>query len=138
MTYLLDTNALIALAWENHEHHADAARWLRSVKSFSTCPFTQGGFLRLSGNPALGFSNGMEDAFRSLFSILADERHEFWPDDLAFDASEVHSDGIRSHGQVTDKYLAAIARRNRGSLATFDQPLAKAFAREAALVTLIG
>ena len=83
MTFLLDTNALLALAWQNHEHHVVATRWLRSVKSFATCPITQGGFLRLSSNPALGFANGTDDAFVSLDSILADERHEFWADDLS-------------------------------------------------------
>ena len=137
MTFLLDTSALLALAWQNHEHHPVASRWLRAVKSFATCPITQGGFLRLSSNPALGFGNGTGDAFVSLDSILADERHDFWPDDLSFAESEVRRDLIRSHAQVTDKYLAALARRHKGSLATFDEPLAHAFASETRLVTLI-
>jgi len=51
MTFLLDTNALIALGWENHEHHAVVTRWLRRIKAFATCPFTQGGFVRISSNP---------------------------------------------------------------------------------------
>ncbi|MBM3837264.1 MAG: hypothetical protein FJ398_04745 [Verrucomicrobia bacterium] len=137
MIFLLDTNALLALAWQNHEHHILTTRWLRSVKSFATCPITQGGFLRLSSNPALGFANGTDDAFVSLDSILADDRHEFWVDDLSFVESEVRRDLIRSHTQVTDKYLAALARRHKGSLATLDQPLVRAFAHESRTVTLI-
>ncbi len=137
MTFLLDTNALLTLAWQNHEHHVVAARWLRSVKSFATCPVTQGGFLRLSSNPALGFANGTDDAFVSLDSILADERHEFWPDDLSFAESEVRRDLIRSHAPVTDKYLAALARRHKGSLATLDEPLFRALSPELGVVTLI-
>ena len=137
MTFLLDTNALLALAWENHDHHALTNRWLRSVKSFATCPITQAGFLRLSSNPALGFANGTDDAFVSLDSFLADERHNFWPDDLSFGEAEIRRDTIRSHGQVTDKYLAALARRHKGVLATLDGPLARAFEAEAGLVTLI-
>jgi toxin-antitoxin system PIN domain toxin len=137
MTFLLDTNVLLALAWQNHEHHALVARWLRTTRSFATCPITQGGFLRLSSNPALGFANGTEDAFTSLDSILSDTRHEFWPDDLSFSESEVRRDLIRSHAQVTDKYLAALARRHKGSLATLDEPLAGAFAEEGNLVTLV-
>ena len=137
MRFLLDTNALLALAWQNHEHHPLATRWLRGVPSFATCPITQGGFLRLSSNPSLGFGNGTGDAFVALDSILADERHEFWPDDLSFGEAEVRRDAIRSHAQVTDKYLAALARRHQGALATFDQQLAHAFASEARLVTLI-
>jgi toxin-antitoxin system PIN domain toxin len=137
MTHLLDTNTLIALAWQNHEHHPRVTRWLRSVKSFATCPITQGGFVRLSSNPALGFANGTVDAFNSLDSILADERHAFWPDDLSFAESEIRRDLVKTHGQVTDKYLVALARRHKGCLATLDELLAKAFQVEARLVILI-
>jgi predicted nucleic acid-binding protein len=112
-------------------------RWLRSVKSFATCPITQGGFIRLSANPALGFSNGTDDAFTSLDSILGDERHVFWPDDLSLGEAEVRRDLIRSHAQVKDKYLAALARRHGGTLATLDGPLAETFKEEADLVRLI-
>ena len=31
MTFLLDVNVLMALLWENHEHHQIARRWLRSA-----------------------------------------------------------------------------------------------------------
>src|SRR5260370_36174331 len=137
MIHLLDVNALLALAWENHEHHAIATRWLRSVNSFATCPITQSGFVRLSANPALGFANGTEDAFASLDSMLADERHEFWPDDLSFTESEIRRDLIKSHAQITDKYLAALSRRHERCLATFDESLAKSFPAEPRLVALI-
>ena len=112
MTFLLDTSALLALAWQNHEFHPRATHWLRGVKAFATCPITQGGFLRLSGNPALGYSDGTASAFVSLDSILADERHTFWPDDLSFDASELRRDLIAGHQQVTDRYLVSLARRH--------------------------
>ena len=137
MTHLLDTNCLIALAWENHDDHDKAHRWLRRVKSFATCPITQGGFIRISSHPALGFANGPADAFASLDSILGDERHKFIADDLSFDASEIGREAITGHGKVTDHYLAALARRHKASLATFDEPLAKSFSGEAGLVTLI-
>jgi uncharacterized protein len=137
VTFLLDTNVLLALAWENHEHNAIVTRWLRSVKSFATCPITQGGFLRLSSNPALGFANGPADAFVSLDSIIADKRHEFWPDDLSFAESEVRRDTIRTHTELTDRYLVALARRRKGSLATLDQPLVASFANEPVVVTFL-
>src|SRR5438874_12977636 len=105
MTFLLDTNALIALAWENHEHHLLVTHWLRAVKSFATCPLTQGGFVRISSNPALGYATEPAEAFRSLDSILTDARHEFWADDLSFGGAEIRRELIRSHTQVTDKYL---------------------------------
>jgi toxin-antitoxin system PIN domain toxin len=137
MTFLLDTNALMALAWENHEHHGIVTRWLRGVTSFATCPMTQGGFVRISSNPALGYANSTAEAFRSLDSIICDHRHAFWPDDLSFGAAEVRRELIGSHTQVTDKYLAALAFLHKGNLATFDQGLAKAFADESPLVSLI-
>jgi uncharacterized protein len=137
VTFLLDTNVLLALAWENHEHNVIVTRWLRSVKAFATCPITQGGFLRLSSNPALGFANGPADAFVSLDSITTDRRHEFWPDDLSFAESEVRRDVIRSHTELTDKYLVALARRRRGSLATLDRPLVAAFTSEPDVITLV-
>lgn len=58
-------------------------------------------------------------------------------DDLSFGESEIRRDQIGGHLQITDKYLAALARRRRSSLATFDQPLAHAFRDEPGLVTLI-
>lgn len=137
MTLLLDTNVLMALAWENHEHHGAVTRWLRGVRSFATCPMTQGGFVRISSNPALGYANNPAQAFRSLDSIIGDDRHTFWPDDLSFGGAEVRRELIASHTQVTDKYLAALAFCHKGSLATFDEGLAKAFADETPLVSLI-
>jgi len=31
MTFLLDVNVLMALLWENHEHHQVARTWFRDV-----------------------------------------------------------------------------------------------------------
>jgi uncharacterized protein len=80
MTYLLDTHALLALAWENHVHHRIASNWLDSIISFSTCPITQAGFVRISSNPAFGHGIEVSDAFRVLDSLLQDARHQFWAD----------------------------------------------------------
>lgn len=51
---LLDTNVLLALAWPNHQHHEQAHAWFSAYarKGWSTCAFTQLGFIRLSSNPA--------------------------------------------------------------------------------------
>lgn len=137
MTYLLDTSTLIALAWENHDDHAAAAQWFTGVRAFATCPMTQGGFIRISAHPKLGYATGPQDAFAFLDVLLADPRHKFWPDSLSFGESEIQREHIIGHGRVTDHYLVALARRNNGSLATFDQPLCQAFAAEPNLVTWI-
>jgi predicted nucleic acid-binding protein len=39
--------------------------------------------------------------------------------------------------QITDHYLVAVARHHRLSLATFDEALAAAFAKESDLVQLV-
>ena len=137
MTFLLDTNALLALGWENHQHHKAVTTWLRSLKSFATCPFTEGGFIRISSHPAFGYAIEPAEAFRSLDSIVGDYRHVFWPDDLSFDGVEIRRNLIHSHALVTDIYLVALAHRHKGSLATFDQPLARAFSGDSRLVVLI-
>jgi uncharacterized protein len=137
MTFLLDTNILMALGWENHEHHRPALSWLRGVGAFATCPFVQGGFVRISSHPQLGFAAGPGDAFRCLDSIIGQDRHVFVPDDLSFDSHELGRERIQHHGQVTDHYLVGLARRHKLCLATFDEPLAKAFAADRSLVHLV-
>ena len=41
MTFLLDVNLLMALLWENHEHHQTARTWFRRVTDFTTGPVSQ-------------------------------------------------------------------------------------------------
>jgi len=63
VTRLLDVNLLVALLWENHEHHYRARRWLGTVTEFATCPVTQLGFARISSHPMLGYGTSPEHAF---------------------------------------------------------------------------
>jgi predicted nucleic acid-binding protein len=69
--------------------------------------------------------------------FLADPRHRFVPDDLSCADRVVRTDLMAGTNQVTDHYLVALARQHRLSLATFDEPLVKAFASESDLVTLV-
>ena len=71
MTFLLDVNVLMALLWENHEHHQVARPWFRQVTDFATCPVTQLGFARVSSHPALGYSMSPDKAFSVLRRFLA-------------------------------------------------------------------
>lgn len=120
MTVLLDCNVLIALVVTDHVHHHAAESWLvDSSAQFATCPVTQGALVRLlvrNGQPA--------EAARTLIeALMTDERHEFWPDEVSY--SEVAFNGVVGHRQVTDAYLAQLARMRAGRLATFDQGFAK-------------
>lgn len=137
MTRLLDVNLLMALLWENHEHHIQARSWFKGVPAFATCPVVQLGFARVSAHPLLGYGLTPEMAFGVLRQLLADPRHEFIPDDLSCTDRVVRTELMASANQITDRYLVALARQHGFNLATLDQPLAKSFADEAGLVELV-
>lgn len=119
MSALLDSNVLIALAVEEHVHHAAAHSWLAGHPGpFASCPVTQGALLRM----VIRTGATAAQAQRLLGAATADARHEFWPDDLGY--ADVRLDGVLGHRQVTDAYLAALARRRGGRLVTFDGGLA--------------
>lgn len=137
MTRLLDVNLLMALLWENHEHHTRARSWFKGVSTFATCPVVQLGFARVSSHPLLGYSLAPELAFGILRQFLADPRHIFIPDDLSCTDRVVRTELMAGANQITDRYLVALARQHRLALATLDVPLVKSFADEAGFVELI-
>jgi len=137
VTFLLDVNLLMALLWENHEHHHTARAWLRRVTDFTTCPMSQLGFARVSSHPLLGYSMLPDQAFGVLRRFLSDSRHRFVPDDLSCEDRVVRTELMGGANQVTDHYLVALARQHGLTLATFDEPLAQAFTAETGLVALV-
>jgi len=137
MTFLLDVNVLMALLWENHEHHQVARAWFREITDFATCPVTQLGFARVSSHPALGYSMSPDQAFSVLRTFLADARHRFISDDLSCEDRVVRTDLMASANQVTDHYLVALARKHNFALATFDESLTNTFRQETDLVQLV-
>lgn len=114
--HLLDGNVLYALVDEAHVHHAPARQWFARLEgAFATCPITQGTLLRLLMRLG-GFDTGQ--ALAVLAAVTAHPRHRFWPDALAY--GQVRWHGVIGHRQVTDAYLAALARHHQGRLASFD------------------
>lgn len=121
MTVLLDSNVLIALLIADHVHHDGVERWLaRKDEPFATCPITEGSVIRL----VLREGGSARDATGLLVALAGNFRHRFWPDDRAY--AEVPLRGVIGHRQVTDAYLAHLARSNQGRLATMDAGLAEA------------
>ena len=118
--YLLDANVLIALATPEHALNARAAAWFRQGDPFATCPITQGALIRFHLRSGIGA--GAESAKFLLAGISALPRHQFWPDDASY--LELPTVGIFGHKQVTDAYLALLARKRGGLLATMDEALA--------------
>lgn len=119
MTVLLDSNVLIALVVSDHVHHEAAVEWFSSSDAaFATCPITQGSMVRF----LMRADYAALDARNVVGAIEAVDRHQFWPDRVSF--VDVELNGVIGHRQVTDAYLAQLARINHGELATFDTGLA--------------
>jgi len=120
VTTLLDANVVIALVVSDHVHHGHAEEWLSaSDAKFATCPLTQASLVRLivrQGQTAA-------TAKAIIADIVRNPRHEFWPDSVSF--TDVALAGVIGHRQVTDAYLAQLARAHSGRLATFDRGLAQ-------------
>lgn len=126
---LLDANVLIALVVADHVHHDAAEEWLAvGPGRFVTCPITEGSLVRL----LIRQGQTAQTAQTVVSALAADPRHRFWPDDISY--ADVALDGVIGHRQVTDAYLAGLARRRGARLATFDQGLAKQHADVAELV----
>lgn len=120
MTLLLDANVLIALVVQDHVHHDAAEDWLAGTTgAFASCPLTQGSLVRL----LLREGQTVSTVTAVVEALIHHARHEFWADDISY--SDVSMHGVVGHRQVTDAYLAQLARAHRGRLASFDQGLAK-------------
>lgn len=121
MTRLLDANVLIAAVVVDHVHHAAAeASLARDDAPFATCPITALALLRF----LIREGTSAAEAVAVLDAITRHPRHRSWPADLNADA--VAWTSVQGHRQVTDTYLAALARAHGGRLLTFDRGLAAA------------
>jgi toxin-antitoxin system PIN domain toxin len=124
VSHLLDANALIALAWTQHEHHEAVSRWFRNHAGdgWSTCAFTQAAFVRVIAQPSFSGRNiGIAEIVELLVRNLAHPKHKY----LAIDFGMEHvagtcTGGLLGHRQVTDAWLLATAVRHRTRLLTFD------------------
>lgn len=118
---LLDVNALLALAWDSHVHHAAMRAWftVNGSAGWATCPITESGFVRVSSNPIVLPSAISVDAARGVLSALrAHPGHSFLADDVSLSDSDVPP--IAGYRQVTDAHLLTLARRRGVRLVTFD------------------
>jgi uncharacterized protein len=121
---LLDTNVLLALAWPNHQHHAQAHAWFaaEAKKGWATCGFTQLAFIRLSSNPAYtSDAVSPQEAATLLQQWTRIKTHRFWVSPAADDPA-IYARAI-GHQQVNDAWLVEAARRNSGRLITLDTRL---------------
>jgi toxin-antitoxin system PIN domain toxin len=124
--WLLDVDALVALAWDSHVHHAAVRSWFSKNRKqgWATCPITESSFVRVSSNPkVLPSPIGVQTARNVLKALRASESHRFLTDDVSITDNDVPR--VFGHRQITDAHLLTLARRRGFRLLTFDTGLAK-------------
>jgi toxin-antitoxin system PIN domain toxin len=118
---LLDVNALVALAWDSHVHHAVVRQWFRAHADdgWATCAVTEAGFVRVSSNAKALPTALPVDATRGVLRALRGAGlHRFLANDVSLCDPDVPP--IVGHRQVTDAVLLTVARRAGARLLTFD------------------
>ncbi len=123
MILLLDASVLIPLLDEQHLLHAPAHAALRgrpATAALATCAITQLALLRY----LMRFRDdlGIDRSLTLLQQVTASARHRF----LAQDCEPARGRwfGVIGHAQVTDAYLADLARAHHAKLLTADRGLA--------------
>lgn len=122
MSWLLDVNVLIALAYQRHAEHARVIGWYASIlgsgASLATCAITEIGFVRVSIQA--GFENNVPDAVETLRGLKASSSIPFRliPDSLGAERLPPYVVGAR---QVTDGHLLALAKEFSMQLVTLDK-----------------
>lgn len=119
MSHLLDVNFLLACGWHSHSKHAAAREWLERQNSYTTCPLSELGFLRVS--MTAGYRATFADALAALEDITRRKQARWVPDDIAPRSLPA----LVSHSDVTDAYFVELARKHRLKLATLDEQLCR-------------
>ncbi|MFT4233137.1 MAG: PIN domain-containing protein [Leucobacter sp.] len=129
--YLLDTNVLVALIDPDQPFHDAASRWFYAdpERAWLTCPITENGTIRIISLPGYPRSQPAHAVFESLRSLTAVGAHEFVPDDVTLLGDAVDPRRLQGSGQVTDTYLALLARAHGAQLATLDRRISTAAVR---------
>ena len=113
MSYLLDVNVLLALAWPNHVHHSAARTWFASAQAsgWQTCGITESGFIRVSSNVRVTpDARTPGEAALLLHRMCSLAGHEFVADTVSLaDSFELLGEMAHSSSAVTDAHLILLA-----------------------------
>jgi uncharacterized protein len=122
--YLLDLNALIALAEPDHEFHKPVGKWFQAEgkENWGVCPLTEAGFIRITTHPRFRpATRSVQQASAILASFAEHPGYRYWPIVDSWAAlTAPFSARIFGHQQVTDAYLLGLAVKEHGVLVTFD------------------
>ncbi len=120
MTWLLDGNVMVALMITSHPHYSRATAWFSTLnETVATCATTEGTFLRL--HMQFGIDRSAGAAWQTLAQFRSNPMHLFLDDGFSY--QHVPHRGLQGHKQVTDAWLAQLARTYGAKLATFDAGL---------------
>ncbi len=130
MKYLLDVNALLALAFQGHEFHGQVLTWVDALTAkrrheLLFCAIAEMGFVRIL--PQLrGHDLTVADGRDLLTALKARLRlpFSFLPDDHGADRLP---DWVKTPRQTTDGHLAELAAAHGAALATLDEGIPGAF-----------
>lgn len=121
---LLDVNVLLALTWDQHIHHVIAHERFAELDSWSTCPATEAGLVRLLlTEQVVGRRVSGGEALGQLEAIRRVPGWSFLPDSTSLAAPVIDTRVLMGHRQVTDLQLVNLAAANNTVLATFDAAL---------------
>ena len=139
--FLLDVNALVALCWSSHEHHASALGWFKEYakQGWATCAFTQAAFVRVILQPAFsGEPLQANQVIELLARTTAHPKHRYCAID--FDIRRVReacTGGLLGHRQITDAWVLTTAIRHDARLLTVDRRIASMLATQAGRAALL-
>ncbi len=121
---LLDVNVLLALSWDQHIHHEVAHEWFGKIESWSTCPLTEGGLIRLLlTEQVVGRKVSGAEALGQLEAMRRVPGWSFLTDSASLAAPVIDTRVLMGRRQVTDLQLVNLAAANDTRLATFDAAL---------------
>lgn len=121
---LLDVNVLLALAWDQHVHHHIAHERFAELDSWSTCPVTEAGLLRLLlTEKVVGRKVTGAEALGQLEAMRRVPGWRFYADSGSLAEPRIDTRVLMGRRQVTDLHLVNLAAANRTRLATFDAAL---------------
>jgi toxin-antitoxin system PIN domain toxin len=124
---LLDVNVLVSLLDSAHVHHDVALKWFRAVaavEGWATTPITENGLVRIVSHvsyPNLRLTPAVVTESLARFKAGFQGIHQFWADEVSLTETSLFDLTVLTGSrQTTDVYLAGLAFRKGGSLATLD------------------
>jgi toxin-antitoxin system PIN domain toxin len=120
-------NVLVSLLDSAHLHHEIAVKWFRAVaavEGWATCPITENGLVRIVSNvgyPNLRLTQAAAAESLARFKVGFPDIHRFWADEISLtDAALFDLTVLTGSRQTTDAYLAGLAFRKGGRVATLE------------------